>query len=351
MKRFIYSLLFLSAITFSKSSSAQINPVKQFSEEPVAFLNEVLSMFEATNMEKKEVANFMQDFALAWNNPKCNENLKKSIVSSCNLMIKKKMRILPEYKSYLSSVKNFINSNQSEDNFLMWQECINKILNGKIIKNFSDYLEMSDNLFSTNSFYNSSVIRYGSNTNKYIFEYDSVPKVIFPNLNLRIANNQNDTGIIYNTRGVYYPYKGVFIGEGGKVNWIRGGIEDNVVWAELKKYQITLKTSGFTADSVLFYNKNYFQNPLLGTLSEKIVSEKEGNISYPRFDSYSKRMLIPNISKDIDYDGGFSQRGPKVLGSGSKEEDAKLIFHREGKVFLIVGSKLIGITKDKLTAD
>ncbi len=351
MKRLKYILLFLSAITFTKSSFAQINPIKQFSEEPVAFLNEVLTMFEATNMEKKEVASFMEGFALAWNNPKCNENLKKSIVSSCNLMIKKKMRILPEYKSYLSSVKNFINSTHSEDNFLMWQECINKILSGKYIKNFSDYLEMSDNLFATNSFYNSAVIRYGSNTNKYIFEFDSVPKVIFPNLNLRIANNQNDTGIIYNTRGVYYPYKGIFIGDGGKVNWIRAGIEENVVWAELKKYQITLKTSGFSADSVVFYNKNYFQKSLLGTLSEKIVSEKDGNVSYPRFDSYDKRMLIPNISKDIDYDGGFTQRGPKVMGSGSKEEDAKLIFHREGKVFLIVGAKLIGITKDKLTAE
>ena len=82
---------------------------------------------------------------------------------------------------------------------------------------------MSDNLFATNSFYNSSVIRYSANSNKYIFTFDSVPKVIFPSLNLRIANNQNDTGIVYNTKGVYYPYKGIFIGEGGKVNWKRAG--------------------------------------------------------------------------------------------------------------------------------
>lgn len=351
MKKLKYILFFLIAISFAQNSFAQLNPIKQFSEDPIKFLEEVKAMFDATNMDKKEIKEFMETFALAWNNPKCNDILKKSIVSSCNLMIKKKLRILPEYKSYLSSVMNFINSTHSEDNFLTWQECINKILNGKAIKNFSDYLEMSDNLFATNSFYNSAVIRYSSNSNKYIFEFDSVPKVIFPGMNLRIANNQNDTGIVYNTKGIYYPYKGIFVGEGGKVNWTRAGIEDNVVWAELKTYQITLKTSGFTADSVVFYNKNYFPKPLIGTLTEKVVSEKAGNISYPRFDSYSKRMQIPNIAKDVDYDGGFSQRGPKVLGSGNKEEDAKLIFHREGKVFLIVGAKLIGITKDKLTAE
>ena len=346
-----YIFLFFIAISFAQNSFAQLNPIKQFTEDPIKFLDDVKTMFDATNMDKKEIKDFMEAFTLAWNNPKCNDNLKKSIAGSCNLMIKKKLRILPEYKSYLSSVMNFINSTHSEDNFLTWQECINKILNGKAIKNFSDYLEMSDNLFASNSFYNSAVIRYSANSNKYIFEFDSVPKVIFPSLNLRIANNQNDTGIIYNTRGIYYPYKGVFVGEGGKVNWTRAGIEDNVVWAELKKYQIVLKTSGFTADSVTFYNKNYFSKPLIGILNLKVVSEKEGNISYPRFDSYSKRMQIPNIAKEVDYDGGFSQRGAKVLGSGSKEEDAKLIFHREGKVFLIVGAKLIGITKDKLTAE
>jgi len=351
MKKLNCILLFILLMGYAADSFAQMNPIKQFSEDPLKFPEEVKVMFESTNMDKKEIKEFMEAFLLAWNNPKCNDNLKKSIVNSCNLMIKKKLRILPEYKSYFSSVMNFINSTHSEQNFLTWQECISKILSGKILKNFSDYLEMSDNLFSTNSFYNSSVIRYSSNSNNYIFEYDSVPKVIFPNLNLRIANNQNDTGIIYNTKGVYYPYRGVFVGEGGKVDWKRAGIEDNVVWAELKKYQITLKTSGFIADSVVFYNKNYFQKPLIGVLTEKVVSEKEGNITYPRFDSYNKRMEILNIVKDVNYDGGFSQRGPKVLGSGSKEEDAKLIFIREGKVFLIVGAKYIAITKDKLTAE
>src|ERR1035437_7289895 len=124
-----------------------------------------------------------------------------------------------------------------------------------------------------------------------------------------------------------------------------------MVWAELKKYQVTLKTSGFIADSVLFYNSYYFKKPLKGRLTEKVVSERGGNISYPRFDSYSKRMQIPDIAKDVDYDGGFSMRGAKFIGSGSKEEDATLIFKREGKKFLVVGAKSIGITKDKFSAE
>lgn len=331
--------------------SAQLNPIKQFSEDPIKFLDEVKTMFEATNMDKKEIKAYMEQFALVWNSAQYTDNLKKATYTCCNLMVKKKIRILPEYQSYLNSVLNFAKSDQGEDNFNSWQECINKILNAKILKNYSDYLQMSENLFSSNTFYKSSVVEYASDNNKYIFEYDSVPKVIFPKLNLKCYNNQRDSGIVYNTRGVYYPYKGIFIGETGKVNWKRAGMDENTVWAELKKYQITLKTSGFTADSVVFYNKNYFPKPLVGQLTEKVVSEKEGNITYPRFDSYSKRMQIPNIAKDVDYEGGFMQRGPKVLGSGNKEEDAKLLFKREGKTVMIVGAKLINITKDKLTAE
>lgn len=351
MKKISFLFLLFASLIFSQKASAQLNPIKQFSEDPVKFLDEIKTMFEATNMEKKEIKDYMEAFTLVWNSPEYTQTLKKATYDCCNLMIKRKIRILPEYQSYLNSVQNFATSKQSEDNFLSWQECVNKILNAKILKNFSDYLQMSENLFASNTFYKSAVVEYGSNNNKYIFEYDSVPKVIFPSLNLKCYNNQRDSGIVYNTRGVYYPYRGIFMGETGKVNWKRAGLDENTVWAELKKYQITLKTMGFTADSVTFYNKNYFAKPLIGQLVEKVVSEKEGNISYPRFDSYSKRMQIPNITKDVDYDGGFLQRGPKFLGSGNKDEDAKLLFKREGKVVLIVGAKLIGVTKEKLTAE
>ncbi|MDP1744351.1 MAG: hypothetical protein Q8L90_02170, partial [Bacteroidota bacterium] len=272
MKSFKYIILLFIAFVFTDKVVAQINPIKQYTEDPIKFLEEIRTMFEVTNMGKKEIKEYMEQFTLAWNSPKYNANLKKATYNSCNQMIKKKLRILPEYKSYLTSVMNFVNSNQSEDNFSSWQECINKILNGKIMKYYSEYLEMSENLFASNTFYKSAVVEFASSNNNYKFEYDSVPIIIFPSLNLRCFNNQNDSGFVYNTKGIYYPYTGVFIGNGGKVNWVRTGLEENMVWAELKKYRISLKTSGFTADSVMFYNNYYVKKPLLGRLTEKVVS-------------------------------------------------------------------------------
>ncbi len=343
---FIFYIHFIPTVVH-----AQINPIKQFSEDPIKFLDDIKVMLEATSMDKKEIKEYIEQFSLAWNTPKCNDAVKTIINETSNLMVKKRIRILPEFKSYLTSVKNFINSTQTEANFLAWQSSITKILNGKSLKNYTDYLAMSENLFLTNTFYKSSVVEYKSNNNNYLFEFDSLPKVVFQKMNLSYYNNQNDSGVVYNTKGVYYPNKGLFIGEGGKVDWKRAKIEDNVVWAELKKYKIILKTSGFLADSVVFYNKNYFQKPLLGQLNEKVISESGDNVSYPRFDSYNKRMQIPNIAKDVDYDGGFSMKGAKFIGSGNKELDALLIFKRESKPFLIIGAKTIAITQEKFTAE
>lgn len=351
MKKINHILLLFVAMFITTSAFAQINPIKQYTEDPLKFLEEIKATFEVTNMGKKELKEYMETFTLAWNSPKYNEKLKKATYATCNMMIKKKIRILPEYQDYLTSVMNFINSKQSEDNFMSWQECINKILSGKSTKYFSDYLQMSENLFNSNTFYKSAVVSYSSNNNNYMFEYDSVPVVIFPSLNLRCHNNQNDSGIVYNTKGSYYPYTGVFVGQGGKVNWTRAGFDENTVYAELKNYQIVLKTSGFSADSVTFYNTNYFQKSLKGRLTEKVVSERGTNISYPRFESYDKRMKIPDIAQNVDYDGGFSMRGPKFIGAGSKDEDALLIFRRNDKKFLVVASKSIGVTKDKLSSE
>ena len=245
MKNFKPLLSLIAISVLSLNSFAQLNPIVKYSEDPIIFLEEVKTMFSATNMSKKDLKQFMIDFTAAWNNPKYNANLKKATYKVCNLMVTKKNRVLPDYKSYLTSVLNFINSSQSESNFLAWQDCVLKVLGGRNKRNYTLYLKMSENLFASNTFYKSSVVRYASNNNNYKFEFDGVPKVVFSNLNLRCHNRQNDSSVIYNTSGVYLPFKGVFIGKGGKVDWKRTGLKDDMVWAELEEYKIILKKGGF----------------------------------------------------------------------------------------------------------
>lgn len=351
IKRLTFSLFFITA-TFSISFAQ----VKSFSDSPEAFLQELKAFFDAGSTDRSGSHDFLRKFEDEYwsigklKTSKFSVSQQEMCYEVCNLMLKKRLRP-PDFISYLTSMMNFVDTKQSEKNFLAWQDCINKILNGKAIRSFTEYLSMSENLFAYNVFYKSPTYEWSSNNNGYEFQYDSVPKVIFNSLNLICYNIRTDSVVIENTKGVYYPVTGKFVGYGGTVDWIKSGLEKSTVYAELKQYEVIVKTGGYVADSVVFYNKTYFNKPLVGQLTDKALAEAAGVTSYPRFESYSKRLQIKNLTEMVDFDGGFSMRGPKFIGSGDNEKKAFLIFNRANKPFMEISSKQFLITKEKLAAD
>jgi hypothetical protein len=103
-------------------------------------------------------------------------------------------------------------------------------------------------------------------------------------------------------------------------------------------------------DSVLFYHPGYFDKPQLGKIIDKVISENKTE-TYPRFDTYTKRILVKNVLKDVDYEGGFSMRGAKFVGSGDAKNPAKILFRRNGQVFLQLASRNFAMSSDKITAE
>ena len=351
--RFIHKVFFSFLIIsiFSFSANAQI---KNFTFG-LSFIDELYAYFDAGSANKGDAKDFVRIFEAKWKVGKdgvsyFSERQRQACFEVCNLMLKKKIRP-PDFQSYLTCMINFVESKQTEKNFMAWQDCINKILSGKAIKSYTEFLTMSENLFADNTFYFSNTFKWRSSNSNYEFLYDSVPKVNFPALTLSCHNANGDSVVIINTKGAFFPATGKFIGAGGKVTWLKAGIDENIIYAEIKKYEIVAKTGAYTADSVVFYNKSYFNKPLMGQLTDKALAEAGGLISYPRFESYSKRLQIANIYENVDYDGGFSMRGPKFIGSGNDIQDAYLYFKRAGKNFLTVGSKTFFITKEKVTSD
>lgn len=342
--KFFRFFLFFSLISYSSFAQGP----KSFTEDPVKFLEELTDFFETAN--KKEGREFIEEFTPVWNQ-KLNDSQKKSIYQISNLMLKKRLKPFPEFRNYLGSIVNFTTSGQSDKSFQAWQAIVEKTVNGKTIRSFTDFLAMSANLFASNTFYKSASTEWKSDNSNYSFEYDSVPKVIFPSLNVK-CYSKGDSAVIYNTKGVYYPTITRFYGQGGKVNWLRAGIDEATSYAQLKKYTINTKSSEYTADSVTYYNKKYFQKPLIGVLQEKVLADMTGDrASYPRFDSYNKQFQINNIAEGVDYSGGITIIGAKLQGSGTKEQNATLTFKRNDSIFLVASSKSYIIRPDKITSD
>lgn len=350
--RMIRPLLFFLLVLAGTRLSAQAP--KTFSADSVKFLSEMEDYFSSVKGKEKEGRDFIKDqFKPFWFGGYLSDDKRQFVYSTSIAMLQKKLRPFPDYQNFFNALIGFYTQAKLQDNsFRSWQAATEKLIAKASAKKLSDFMEASADIFSTNKLYQSPSVEWFAGSNNYQFEFDSLPKIVFFNTTLYCAVKA-DTAAIYGTTGVYYPTEKKWVGRDGKVTWKRAGIDDSQVWAELKRYTVITTKQGYKADSVTLTNKIYFQAPLLGTLEEKAVPDATPeNATYPRFESYSTRFEISNIADGkVDFAGGFSVRGSKFIGSGSKTSNAFLYFKRNNKALVRAAAKTFVFRQDRITCD
>lgn len=348
MNKPIYALLILSALLLGiVNSSAQI---KNFTPgDPDKFIKE-LSEFMSASKKKEGKDQVEKDFAPVFLSDTYSPMQRVKVVELANLMLKEKYRAYPHFEGMIMAFTNFPKSGKSEAFFNEWNIFILKVIDDKKAEKYlDDILRESASLFENNTFYKSSAVEWRSQSNNWVFKFDSIPLIEFPELDL-LCLAKGDSSVIRGTKGVFFPTLEKWKGEGGRVTWERAGFDAAKTYAEFGKYDIRTKGSSFVIDSVVFYNE-FFTEPLIGTLTEKVQAGKdEETASYPRFESYNKRLQIKNIFKSVDYDGGFTMAGNRLAGSGTEEEPAVLTFYHDNKPFLVSKSLDFTIRPEKITS-
>ena len=345
---FKYLLSFTLLITTISSFSQ--TKIKQFSADSSAFFHE---MEEFLMVSRKEDGKFVMDqFSWDWFGGKFTEDQRQGVYMIANLMLNKKKKAFPDFKNYLFTISKFVNSKyQTPESFDEWQNILIKVLDDKDKNRLSDYLESCNSLFEEGALYKSAANTWKSSNNNYKFGYDSLPTIEFNALNLTCYSKE-DSSVIYNTKGIYYPTENKWVGVGGKITWERADFGKDSVYAEINDYTISFKTPAYEIENVTFFNYLYFQKPLKGKLEEKVLAGiTYDKASYPRFDSYEKILQIKNIAKGVDYVGGFSMNGRKVIGRGDEVQDAYLIFYREGNPFVKIGSRAFSIRPERIVSE
>ncbi|MFC2111374.1 hypothetical protein ACFLQ5_02870 [Bacteroidota bacterium] len=349
MLKFKYLLLGLIILLLAEKSFTQT--YRKLTYRTDKYIPEMIDFFNDidNSREKKIGKEFMEEFTLIYDSGVLSEDQKKLMIRTSNDMLKKKMKQFPHFYKYLSTIAAFTKSELDDDKFNAWHQSFDQLMNKGSKTKFISYLDISLTLFSDNILYQSNSAVWKSNTDNYDFEYEGrKPKIIFHSLDL-ICYAKKDSSIIYNTKGVYYPTEYKWIGKGGKVNWIRAGFPDDKVYAYLDNYELKVRFSKFLADSVNFYHKDFFNTPLYGRINEKVLANvNPESASYPRFTSYDKRLKISELFENIDYEGGFSLYGSRIVGTGSNDLDAVLTFKKENQKFVQTGSKAFVIKKDRI---
>lgn len=330
----------------------QLNAQKltQFTREEEKFITELTDMFKTERREEGQ--EFIEkQFAPIWfETPAYTLPQRQTIYEILDLMLKNKNKAYPDFHNYLKAIIAFPKAGKTDLDFMEWQAVVKKIMEDKKMKRYSgEYLETSAGLFQDKTFFQSETTKWVSSSKGYKFVFDSVPRVEFPALTLK-CYSKGDSSVVYETAGSYFPSTERWQGTKGKITWQRAGFDPARTYAEFGKYEIKVKGTTFKVDSVTFFNE-FFDKPLKGMLTEKILADKTTeNASYPKFESYYKRLQIQNIVKGVDYDGGFTMAGTQLLGSGTAEEPALLTFYRDSKKFCIVSSLQFNIKPDRITS-
>jgi hypothetical protein len=346
MIRLYKYLLVASCFLFSFSGFSQI---KHFSSDSSLFFEEMEQFL--TSSRKDDGVAVMDEFSWSWFDGKFSEKQKEGVYKVSNLMLEKRKKPFPDFKNYLFTVSQFVNSKyQTEQSFESWQNILIQLINGESKKNYTAYLKSCNNLFFENLLYKSASNSWAANNSNYTFGYDSLPTIEFEALTLT-CYSKGDSSVIKNTKGIYYPTEAKWFGEGGKINWERAGFSSDSVFANIDSYSFSLKSPKFEIPNVTFYNYYYLDEPMIGLLSEKVLANvKMEKATYPRFDSYEALFEIDDITEGVDYIGGFSLYGRKIVGRGRGDQDAYLIFKREEIPFLKMTSKAFIIKPERIVS-
>lgn len=339
----------LLLLLFFSSSRLDAQAPKSFSSEPALFFKELKGYMELTN--KKETEKVMDQFEEMWlEEPKFSAEQQKRVIATSNDMLKKRMKPYPDFSNYVAALMAFINSGRDNQVFINWHNSLDKMLAGTS-KRYSDYIENVAGLFTGNILYESGSTKWVASTGNYLFEFDTVPRISFPVMDLT-CYAKGDSSTVNGIKGYYYPLTKTFVGKGGKLFWQRAGLNGASVYADLISTSILLTSSEWGTDSAIFYNKQFFKDGLRGKVVDKILANiTPENASYPRFTSYDLKLGIKEIVKDADYLGGFAQHGAKMIGAGTKEEKATLTFKRDKKPFLIVSSRSFVVRPERISSD
>lgn len=277
---------------------------------------------------------------------------KEALIRMANALNAKNGKPHPHFTHFLKAVLRVKQNPAKPANFATWGKgLMGLLLNNEITLASTDrFLTFTRLLADSGSLYRSGSVDWRITTPDYDFVLDTTVSVRVTQTTL-VCYAKNDSMHVYETGGFYYPLTNTWRGNGGLVTWERAGFPRNEVFARLARYEISLSRSEYIARDAVFTNLNYFDKPLQGILTDKVkLNRNAEDADYPQFDSYQKDFQINNLYKDINYRGGLSIQGSKLVGSGNRMNPAQVFIYRQDTLVVIARSQYFAFKPDRINA-
>ncbi len=328
--------------------SAQL--AETFSGDPVQYPEELYRYMQINiNSETEKILN---DFIILWSESAFSFQEQQRIINTSQYLIDKKAKPYPQFSNFLSCITSFKQSIQYATNYDNWENGLDLILTDKnlSLSTANNYLVFSKLLVDSNFLYSSRSANWKITSSDYEFVVDTTVRIEVKNTNL-ICYARRDSIHIFNTSGVFFPITSIWQGSLGTVTWERAGYAKEDAYAELKTYSIDMTGIEYTAENVIFANNRYFNEPVEGSLFDRVKFNKTpDDADYPQFNMYQKDFHIDNLYEDIDYTGGLSMQGAKLIGTGNQYEQARLYIYEKDTVRIIAKSEYFAFKSKRIDA-
>lgn len=158
-----------------------------------------------------------------------------------------------------------------------------------------------------------------------------------------------DSVYVAETGGVFDVATKKFNGRNGTIDWRKVGFKKDETYASLRGFKINMKEVALIADTVSLTTP-YFPAPIMGSLMDKSTKELAEGEGAPRFVSFDQRLKIAELRESMNYDGGFSLEGSRLVGRGTKENPARIIYLYNKKPLLMISSLAFDIDPGQILA-
>ena len=344
-------LLVISFISFGQNA--------QFSSDPEQFLKDVNKALGSVNKQKTK--EFMLEFEPNWMT-NFSAAYQSKVVTTCNLIMEKRLSLFPDVYGYLLSVHSFVQTNQPAESFESWHNTIDALLNSKKSRKFRDFIEVCSGFFTDGTIFNYSnhVWKVKGGTYKFVFSKQK-PIINFENVTLacyvinrnagKKDNPYYDSTIVRGTSGLHEPLTGKWTGRGGIVDWQKVGMDPKTNFAQITDYILSLKQTKIESDSATVYTE-YYEEPLEGKFSDmaKKINREVDRVN-PQFVSFSRKVVRKNILPEVDYVGGFAIEGAYFHGVGYNDDPASLVFYQDDKPFVKASALSFKVNDKGVRAD
>lgn len=340
-------------VIFTGLSLAFGQRVQRFSDNDDEFILQINQLIQELDRQERNQATLIMDtFSIVFTGDYLDPDQKERIVNTMNSMLGLRLRTWPDYLMYLEGVVKVFNTPQSKQNFHAWHDSFQPFMNQASLQRLLRYWQRTLNLFEKNIIFSSSSIRWHLRNNDYKLSFeDGKTWLTFQNSDL-VCYAQSDSSVIYRTSGKVDLNEDRLEGRGGKITWERVQLHPDEVFANLSDYSLNLSVARYEAESVTFYNRNFFSEPLYGKLSERLLADvTPENANYPRFQSYQAFHEIKDLFPGIDFRGGFTMMGQRVLGSGTDKANATIKFYRSDSLYITARSRAFSIREDRIVTE